>query len=61
MSKKNQIFGIARKIESEIKYSEHCFWIRIGSGFNKVSGSGSGFRRAKMTPKNWRRGKKFHV
>jgi hypothetical protein len=26
--------------------------IRIGSGFNQVSGSGSGFRRAKMTNKN---------
>ncbi len=31
------------------------FRIRMGSGFNKVSGSGSGSRRAKITPESRRR------
>jgi hypothetical protein len=34
-------------------------WIRIGSGFNQVSGSGSGFRRAKMTHKNRKKLRNF--
>jgi hypothetical protein len=35
-----------------ISSAEFCIWIRIGSGFNQVSGFGSGSRRAKMTHKN---------
>ncbi len=36
-------------------------WIRIrtGSGFNRVSGSGSGSRREKMTHKSWQKFRNF--
>jgi hypothetical protein len=36
-------------------------WIRIGSGFNRVCGSGSGYRRAKMTHKSRKKFVKVHV
>ncbi len=37
------------------------FRIRIGSGFNRVSGSGSGSRRPKMTHKSTKKFVKVHV
>jgi hypothetical protein len=43
----------------EKKENQSVFRIRIGSGFDQVSGSGSGSRRAKMTHKNRKNSKKL--
>jgi hypothetical protein len=59
-SQKKELFNLMGLPEaqglllSNFYLSQAVFWIqfRIGSGFSQVSGSGSEFRRAKMTQKN---------